>query len=49
MSETDAIIGYGTTIADATGAIFEVNSISGPNVSRGTIDVTHMTSPDDYG
>ena len=56
MAETEAQIGYGTTLEIASAVIpsvsyvevAEVTSISPPAVSAETIDASHMKSPDKF-
>lgn len=52
---TSAVIGIGTLLQVGDGAgtevfttIPEVKSISGPEITRDTIDVTHMNSPNNF-
>lgn len=55
MSETNASIGFGTTVqrgdvATATNfaAIAELKDISGPDMEVDSLDATHQESPDDH-
>lgn len=54
MSETEGIIGYGTTLgySDTSSGTFtpamEVINVDGPNMSAGDADFTHMASPDGF-
>jgi len=45
---SNAISGVGTITKRGTQTIAEINSISGPNLSRGTIDVTSLDSTGGY-
>lgn len=48
MSTTNAITGQGTKFNRNSTEIAEINSISGPNMSRETIDVTVLSDEDGY-
>lgn len=43
-----AIVSEGTTLADSTGSIANVRSISGPTQSAGDIDVSHLGTSGGY-
>lgn len=45
---TNAFSGVGTLFKRGSDSIAEINSISGPNMSRGTIDVTSLDSTGGY-
>ena len=45
---TNAFSGVGTIFKRGTDSVAEINSISGPNMSRGTIDVTSLDSTGGY-
>jgi predicted secreted protein len=45
---TNAFAGVGTLFKRGTNAVAEINSISGPNLTRGTIDVTSLDSTGGY-
>ncbi len=48
MSTTNAMTGQGTKFKKDTSEIAEINSISGPTMSRETIDVTVLSTVDGY-
>jgi hypothetical protein len=45
---SDAFAGVGTVFKRGAVAIAEITSISGPNLTRGTIDVTNLDSTNGY-
>jgi len=45
---TNAFSGVGTLFKRGVQSVAEINSISGPNMSRGTIDVTSLDSTGGY-
>ncbi len=46
MAASDATIGYGAILKKGSTAIAEVVNISGPGLSRDTIEKTHLSSDD---
>jgi hypothetical protein len=48
MAASSAKSGYGTLFKRAGTAIAEVMTVSGPNLSRDTIEVTHLTSDNGF-
>lgn len=46
--DTNAISGQGASLEQDGQKVGQVTSLSGPNMSRSTIDATHLESPDGY-
>ena len=48
MSASTAESGFGSLLKRGATAVAEITSISGPSISRDTIELTHMESPSGY-